>query len=118
MSLLTPLVQYLRSSKAELQKVTWPSKKDTIRYSTLVLTVSVVVAVFFAALDFGLGKVVTAALEKRDAWKAANVTEQQAAPTAEPTPTFDVTNESPTLLPVDIESIETEPVTTDGSSTP
>lgn len=44
-------------------KVTWPSRKETIRYSVLVLSVSLSVAIFFAVLDFGLGKVVDSALE-------------------------------------------------------
>ncbi|MBU1348982.1 preprotein translocase subunit SecE [Patescibacteria group bacterium] len=110
MNLLTSIVQYLRSSKAELQKVTWPSRKETIRYSVLVLTVSVVVAAFFATLDFGLGKVVTAALEKRDTLKAATTEEEQMPVTApvETTPTFELNDESPTLVPIDVETTPSE----------
>ncbi len=46
--------RYLRESKEELGKVTWPSKQDVIRYSTLVIGVSVAVAAFFAGLDWAL----------------------------------------------------------------
>lgn len=104
MSIITPIVNYLRSSKAELLKVSWPTRKDTIRYSTIVLTVSAVVAVFFAALDFGLGKVVSSALASRQAMQRASSAGQGqevpiTAPAAAPSATFDITNESPTLTP-------------------
>jgi preprotein translocase subunit SecE len=46
------LVQYLKDSKTELGKVTWPSKKDTIKYSFLVIAISVFVAIFFGGLDW------------------------------------------------------------------
>ena len=48
------LVNYLRESKEELEKVSWPSRADTLRYSGIVIGMSVVLAVFFAALDYGL----------------------------------------------------------------
>lgn len=51
---------YVRHSVAELKKVTWPSREVTIRFSVLVIVISVVFAGFFAALDFGLRKTVDA----------------------------------------------------------
>ncbi len=53
MNPLKSLTTYLRASRAELEKVTWPSREETIRYSILVTAVSVATAVFFASLDFG-----------------------------------------------------------------
>jgi len=49
-------IKYLSEAKAELAKVSWPSKKDTIRYSTIVVAVTVGLAAFFAILDWGLTK--------------------------------------------------------------
>jgi preprotein translocase subunit SecE len=46
------LIQYAKDSKTELGKVTWPSKKDTIRYSVLVIAISLFVAFFFGGLDW------------------------------------------------------------------
>lgn len=101
MRIVSSIVNYLRSSKAELQKVTWPSRKDTIRYSALVLSVSVLVAVFFAALDYGLGTLVTVAFSGRQAAQTEQPAEAPiTVPTPTPTPTFDITNENP-VLPVD-----------------
>lgn len=56
---------YLRSAQAELQKVTWPSRQEVARYSALVIVSCVIMAAFFAALDLGLSKSVTALLERR-----------------------------------------------------
>ncbi len=43
---------YFVGSYAEMKKVTWPSKKQTINYSLLVIGLSVGMAVFFAVLDY------------------------------------------------------------------
>ncbi len=48
------LRDYFRNSIAELKKVSWPTRDMTIRYSILVIVISLVTAGFFAALDFGL----------------------------------------------------------------
>ena len=98
MRIVSSIVNYLRSSRAELQKVTWPSRKDTIRYSALVLSVSIVVAAFFAALDYGLGSLVTAAFSGR---QAAQTEQPAETPTTVPTeaPKFEITNEDQTFYP-------------------
>ncbi|MDD3085418.1 MAG: preprotein translocase subunit SecE [Candidatus ainarchaeum sp.] len=46
------LSNYFKESIAELKKVTWPSKKETYRYTFLILGISLLVAVFLGALDF------------------------------------------------------------------
>lgn len=57
------LIQYFKDSYAEMKKVTWPTKKQTINYSTLVIALSVGMAVFFSVLDYvfnlGLTKLIT-----------------------------------------------------------
>ncbi len=53
MNLYQKTVEYFRSAKAEMFKVSWPSRRDTMRYSGLVIGICVVVAAFFAALDYG-----------------------------------------------------------------
>jgi len=51
---MNKLFKYIRESKAELQKVVWPNKKETTNYTILVIIISVSVAVFFAVLDYFL----------------------------------------------------------------
>ncbi|HRY36566.1 MAG TPA: preprotein translocase subunit SecE [Candidatus Magasanikbacteria bacterium] len=57
------LIQYFKDSYAEMKKVTWPTKKQTINYSALVIALSVGMAVFFSVLDYvfnlGLTKLIT-----------------------------------------------------------
>lgn len=59
------IIAYLRSSKEEVKKVSWPSRKDTMRYSTLVIGASVCIALFFAALDTGFTEAVSVLLTRR-----------------------------------------------------
>lgn len=58
------MIKYIQEAKEELGKVTWPSREMTIRYSTYVIGISVVVAAVIGALDwiFSLG------LERFVAW--------------------------------------------------
>ena len=48
------IISYIKESKDELKKVVWPSRKETIKYTLLVIGISVVMAIFLGAIDFGL----------------------------------------------------------------
>lgn len=48
------IISYIKESKDELKKVIWPSRKETIKFTLLVIGVSLATAVFLGALDFGL----------------------------------------------------------------
>ena len=65
MSVLEKIISYLRSSREEARKVSWPSRQETWRYSALVVGVSLAIALFFALLDFGFTKLVDIALLQR-----------------------------------------------------
>ncbi len=52
------ITDYLKSVWLELQKVDFPSKKQTWEMTTLVVVVSVLIAVFVSGLDFGFSKLV------------------------------------------------------------
>ena len=43
--------------KLELKKVSWPDKKDVIKYSIATLVFCIVIVVFFQLLNFGLSVV-------------------------------------------------------------
>lgn len=47
-------VRYVRESAEELRKVAWPSRQTVVRDTAIVFGASIVFAVFFGALDFGL----------------------------------------------------------------
>ncbi len=50
------VVTYVKESKEELKKVSWPSRRTVVRDTLIVLGVSLTMAVFFGAIDFGLSK--------------------------------------------------------------
>lgn len=52
MNIFEKIKNYLIGSYAEMQKVTWPTKKQTINYSLVVVGLSVGVALFFVLLDY------------------------------------------------------------------
>ncbi len=62
-NMIEKMIQYFKDSYAEMKKVTWPTKKQTINYSALVIAMSVGMAVFFSVLDYvfnlGLTKLIT-----------------------------------------------------------
>ena len=47
-------ITYLKEAKAELKKVTWPTKKETTKHTMLVIGVSLALAAFLGALDYFL----------------------------------------------------------------
>ena len=49
---MSKLTNYLQDSRAELVKVVWPSRKQTIKYAIEVIIISVGVAGFLAAIDW------------------------------------------------------------------
>ncbi|HFC36118.1 MAG TPA: preprotein translocase subunit SecE [Candidatus Moranbacteria bacterium] len=46
------IIQFIREAKAELMKVNWPTKQQTINYTLIVIGVSVAVALFLGSLDY------------------------------------------------------------------
>lgn len=50
---MNKITHYIKQAVEELKKVTWPSKKETYQYTILVIGISLVVAAFLGALDFG-----------------------------------------------------------------
>jgi preprotein translocase subunit SecE len=52
MNILSRLINYIKSSQQELKKVVWPSKKEVIQHTMLVIGISLGVAVFLGAVDY------------------------------------------------------------------
>ncbi len=92
MKLINTIVSYLRSSVAELKKVSWPSRPETVRYGVLVMAISIALAVFFVLLDGGLSRLVEVGITSRQ----NTAPETQTAPVEQPT--LEVT--SSTVTPV------------------
>jgi len=54
--------QFLKDSKIELRKVTWPTSKQTLASTSVVIIVVVIISVFLGVVDFGLSKIIRMAL--------------------------------------------------------
>jgi preprotein translocase subunit SecE len=48
--------EYLRQVRAELRKVAWPTRKEVVHYSTIVLVALLLLTVLIFGLDFVFGK--------------------------------------------------------------
>jgi len=51
-SIVQRLTNYIKGSSEEMKKVSWPTKKETQKYTLLVVGISLAVAAFLGALDF------------------------------------------------------------------
>jgi preprotein translocase subunit SecE len=49
---LVAAVRFIRESQIELQKVTWPTREQTINLTIVVIAVCVVVGVFLGGVDY------------------------------------------------------------------
>jgi preprotein translocase subunit SecE len=61
---MSKLSEYLKGAKEELSKVVWPSRQTTINHTLVVIAISLIVAVFLGAIDYGLSKVLGLVLIK------------------------------------------------------
>ncbi|MCX5802271.1 MAG: preprotein translocase subunit SecE [Proteobacteria bacterium] len=56
------LKEYFREVFLEAKKVTWPSKKDTVKGTYIVLITVIITAIFLGIVDVGLAKIIQALL--------------------------------------------------------
>jgi len=52
MNIFTRISNFLKETRVELKKVNWPTRKETIKYTLIVVGLSFVVAVFLGGLDY------------------------------------------------------------------
>jgi preprotein translocase subunit SecE len=55
-------IQFLREVKVELKKVTWPSRKQTIGSTVVVIILVMIISFFLGAVDIGLSSILRAVL--------------------------------------------------------
>ena len=60
--MMTRAIQFLSDVKGEVKKVTWPSKKEAMGGTAVVLVVVFVTAFFLGLVDMVLSKIVEALL--------------------------------------------------------
>jgi len=71
------LTQFLKEVRQELKKVSWPSRQETIKYTLIVVGVSVAVAIFLGGLDFlfvwALNKFISCRLKRYKAMRIIQI---------------------------------------------
>ena len=50
--MLNKIITFLKEVRLEIKKVNWPTKQETLRYTLIVIGISVAVAIFLGSLDF------------------------------------------------------------------
>jgi len=56
-------LQFLREVKIELKKVTWPSRKQTIGSTAVVILLVIIISLFLGVVDVGLSSLVRVVLQ-------------------------------------------------------
>ena len=51
-NVVVKFIQYIKDSREELKKVSWPSRKDTIKGTWTVIIFTLIVAAFLGFLDY------------------------------------------------------------------
>jgi len=52
MKIFSKLFTFLKEVRLEMKKVNWPTRKETIKYTGIIIGVSLVVAAFLGGLDY------------------------------------------------------------------
>jgi len=56
-------IQFLREVKIELKKVTWPSRKQTLGSTAVVIILVIIISLFLGMVDFGLSSLIRVILQ-------------------------------------------------------
>ena len=62
--LIDRAVQFLREVKVELKKVTWPSRKQTVGSTVVVIVLVLVISLFLGVVDVGLSSLIRVVLQQ------------------------------------------------------
>ena len=52
------ILQFLQEVQLELKKVVWPTRKDTIASTSVVLIIVIIIAFFLGLIDLGLTRII------------------------------------------------------------
>ena len=53
------LLEFARETQREILKVTWPTRKDTMLMTVMIVVMALITGLFFLAVDSGLGFVIS-----------------------------------------------------------
>ena len=50
--MIKKIKEFFKEVQIEIKRINWPTKKETIRYTLIVILVSIIVAIFLGGIDF------------------------------------------------------------------
>jgi len=53
------LVEFFRETRREIAKVTWPTRKETVMTTVLIVAMALLAGIFFFFVDYALGFVIS-----------------------------------------------------------
>ncbi len=56
--IITKISQFFREVKIELKKVTWPTRKQTVSSTIVVIVLVFIISLFLGLVDFGLSSII------------------------------------------------------------
>ena len=62
------VVKYFKGTRAELRKVTWPTRDETINLTMIIVSVTIAVAIFLGLLDYLFQQVISGILLNNLIW--------------------------------------------------
>jgi preprotein translocase subunit SecE len=62
-NVFTKTAQFLREVKVELKKVAWPSRKQTIGSTAVVIALVMIISLFLGVVDFGISSLIRIVLQ-------------------------------------------------------
>lgn len=57
------IVQFLKDVRVELAKVVWPTRREALKVTGIVILFSLLVALFLGAVDYGLTRLISLLVE-------------------------------------------------------
>jgi preprotein translocase subunit SecE len=71
--MIEPILRYLRDTRAELRKVTWPTREEAWKLTLIVLGTVVVMSLILGAADFIFGKIMQGVVVGNVVWVVVGV---------------------------------------------
>ncbi|MGA1046480.1 MAG: preprotein translocase subunit SecE [Minisyncoccia bacterium] len=57
--MITKPIQYIKEAQVEIKKVTWPTRQQSLQYTTIVVVISVVATIILGGLDMLFNYILT-----------------------------------------------------------
>lgn len=57
---MTQVIKYFKATLMELKQVSWPTRRQSVMYTALVILISAIVALYVGAFDYAFSQIISA----------------------------------------------------------